>query len=120
MAHLRQGRARAWATETLTTIGEACRAVLRETLGKTISWALERATLDGWQPTRIKAHWHSANFAKVQIEHAVQPLFERYVKGKNPRSLNDSDPEGFGLFRGSRLTWKAWGTSSTKGVEDAT
>jgi DDE family transposase len=56
VAQLRQGRARAWATETLTTIGAACRAVLRETLGKTISWALERATLDGWQPTRIKAH----------------------------------------------------------------
>jgi hypothetical protein len=56
VAQLRQGRARAWATETLTTIGEACRAVLRETLGKTISWAIERATLEGWQPTRIKAH----------------------------------------------------------------
>jgi DDE superfamily endonuclease len=55
VAQLRQGRARAWATEPLTTIGEACRAVLRETLGKTISWAIERATLDGWQPTRIKA-----------------------------------------------------------------
>jgi DDE superfamily endonuclease len=56
MAQLRQGRARAWATETLTTIGEACRAVLREALGKTISWAIERATLDGWLPNRIKAH----------------------------------------------------------------
>ena len=56
MAQLRQGRARAWATETLTTIGEACRAVLRDTLGKTISWVIERATLDGWHPLRIKAH----------------------------------------------------------------
>jgi DDE superfamily endonuclease len=56
MAQLCQGRARAWATETLTTIGEACRAVLRETLGKTISWVIDRATLDGWQPNRIKAH----------------------------------------------------------------
>lgn len=56
ISQLRQGRARAWATETLTTIGEACRAVLRETLGKTISWAVERATLDGWQPNEIKAH----------------------------------------------------------------
>jgi hypothetical protein len=56
VAQLRQGRARAWATETLTTIGEACRAVLRETLGKTISWAIERATLEGWQPERIKTH----------------------------------------------------------------
>jgi hypothetical protein len=54
MAQLRQGRARAWATATLTTIGEACRAVLRDTLGKTISWVIERATLDGWQPMRIK------------------------------------------------------------------
>ena len=32
------------------------RAVLRDTLGKTIAWAIERATLDGWQPMRIKAH----------------------------------------------------------------
>jgi hypothetical protein len=44
------------ATETLTTIGEACRAVLRDTLGKTISWAIERVTLDGWHPNRIKTH----------------------------------------------------------------
>ena len=56
VSQLRQGRARAWATETLMTIGEACRSVLRETLGKTVSWAIERATLDGWQPNRIKAH----------------------------------------------------------------
>jgi hypothetical protein len=46
----------AWAQETLTTIGHACRAVLRGTLGKTITWAIERATLDGWQPEKIKAH----------------------------------------------------------------
>ncbi len=56
VAQLRQGRVSAWACETLTTIGEACRAVLRETLGKTISWAIERATLDGWNKERIKAH----------------------------------------------------------------
>jgi hypothetical protein len=56
VAQLRQGRVCAWASATLTTIGEACRAVLRETLGKTITWAIERATLDGWQPERIKAH----------------------------------------------------------------
>jgi hypothetical protein len=55
-AQLRQGRVSAWACATLTTIGEACRAVLRETLGKTITWAMERATLDGWQPERIRAH----------------------------------------------------------------
>ena len=56
VAQLQQGRVRAWAQETLTTIGEACRAVLRETLGKKITWAIERATLDGWHPERIKTH----------------------------------------------------------------
>ena len=56
VAQLRQGRGRAGAHETLTTIGEVCRAVMRETLGKTITWVIERATLDGWHPERIKPH----------------------------------------------------------------
>ena len=56
MAELRQGRVCAWAQERLTTIGQACRAVLRETLGKTITWAIERATLDGWPTEEIKSH----------------------------------------------------------------
>jgi hypothetical protein len=56
MAQLQQGRAREWAAAKLTTIGEACRAVLRETLGKTLTWALERATQEGWSPERIKTH----------------------------------------------------------------
>jgi hypothetical protein len=60
MTQLRQGRVSGWATEKLMTIGEACRAVLRETLGQTISWALERATLDGWEPARIVAHLNLA------------------------------------------------------------
>jgi hypothetical protein len=60
MAQLRQGRVSAWASETLMTIGEACRAVLRETLGQTISWAIERATLDGWAPEKIVAHLNLA------------------------------------------------------------
>ena len=56
LAQLQQCRVSAWAQTTLTTVGEACRAVLRETLGKTITWAIERATLDAWQPEKIKAH----------------------------------------------------------------
>jgi hypothetical protein len=56
MTQLRKGRVSGWVTEKLMTIGEACRAVLRETLEQTISWALERATLDGWEPARIVAH----------------------------------------------------------------
>lgn len=60
MAQLGQGRVSAWANETLTTIGEACRAVLRETLAQTIHWALERATLDAWEADRIIAHLNLA------------------------------------------------------------
>ena len=56
MAELQQGRAREWATVKLTTIGEACRAVLRETFGKTLTWAIERATEEGWKPERITAY----------------------------------------------------------------
>jgi hypothetical protein len=56
MAQLHECRVSAWAHTTLTTIGEACRAVSKETLGKTISWAIERATLENWQPQRIRAH----------------------------------------------------------------
>lgn len=56
VAELEQGRAREWARVKLTTIGEACRAVMRETLGKTIEWAVERAVSDKWECGRIKAH----------------------------------------------------------------
>lgn len=55
MRQLRQGRAREWALAKLTTIGEACRAALRETLGKTIDWALGRA-MQGWTREEIKVH----------------------------------------------------------------
>jgi hypothetical protein len=56
VSDMRQGRVSAWAHRMLTTVGEACRAVLRETLGKTITWAIERATADGWSHEHIKAH----------------------------------------------------------------
>ena len=55
MARRRQGRARDWAHSVLTTIGEACRAVSRETLSKTISWVVDQATI-GWTQERIVAH----------------------------------------------------------------
>ena len=50
-----QGRVREWAQAVVTTIGEACRRVLRETMGKTITWAIERAN-DGRSDERIKIH----------------------------------------------------------------
>ena len=55
MAQMRQGRARDWAHTVLTTIGEACRAVSRETLSKTISWVVNQTTI-GWTEQRIVAH----------------------------------------------------------------
>ena len=54
MRQLRQGRAREWARERLTTIGQACMAVLRQTLSDTISWVIERIENDGWNFHRVK------------------------------------------------------------------
>lgn len=41
---LGQGRAQDWALQKLTTIGEACRAMLRETLRTTLAWAIQQVT----------------------------------------------------------------------------
>jgi hypothetical protein len=56
MRQMRCGRARAWALERLTTIGQACRAVLRQTLGRTIDWVIDRVREDGWNDREIKDH----------------------------------------------------------------
>ena len=56
MRQLRQSRASAWALERLTTIGQACLAVLRQTLSQTLTWAIERIQSDGWSCDRVKAH----------------------------------------------------------------
>ena len=44
---LKNSRPYEWARITLNTIGEACRFVLKETLGKTISWVIEEITEKG-------------------------------------------------------------------------
>jgi hypothetical protein len=49
MAQLRQGRAKEWALHRLMTIGEACRAMVKETLRTTLTWAIEQVT-DRKQP----------------------------------------------------------------------
>jgi len=58
MRQLGQGHAYEWAFRKLTTIGEACRAILRETLRKTLSWAMERNNGDNpyWTKERVIAH----------------------------------------------------------------
>ena len=44
MGELKQGRAKEWAIHRLMTIGEACRAMAKETLRTTLSWAIEQVT----------------------------------------------------------------------------
>ena len=56
MSQLKQSHARAWALERLTTIGQACRAVLKESLSQTLEWVIERAEVDGWSFEKIKLH----------------------------------------------------------------
>lgn len=56
VSQLRQGHAYEWAYRKLTTIGEACRAVLAETLRTTINWAMERATQGTWSKEHVIAY----------------------------------------------------------------
>lgn len=44
MVQLKQNRAKDWAHCKLMTIGEACRAVTRETMRSTLDWAIEQIT----------------------------------------------------------------------------
>ena len=48
-------RAQEWADMRLTTIGQYCRAMMRETLGKTIAWVV-RQVQQGQSLSAIKAH----------------------------------------------------------------
>ena len=45
MSQLKQGHAKDWALCRLTTIGEASRAMLNETLRTTLAWVIEQATI---------------------------------------------------------------------------
>ena len=54
MTQLRHDRAQEWAHVRLMTIGESCRAMLRETLGKTIAWVVEQVQ-QGQSLPEIKA-----------------------------------------------------------------
>ena len=55
MRSLQQGRAQDWARRTLTTIGEACRAVKTETWARMIDWVVDKLTVDHWSVPDIKA-----------------------------------------------------------------
>jgi hypothetical protein len=55
MTELRQGRAKTWAHEWLTTIGQACRAVNAETLRTTLQWAIDQVTENSRKPQHVLA-----------------------------------------------------------------
>src|SRR5438045_8963495 len=55
MGQLRQGRAKEWALHRLMTIGQACRAMAKETLRTTLSWAIEQVTERGLSFERVVA-----------------------------------------------------------------
>ena len=56
MKQLRQGHAYEWAYQKLTTIGEACRAILRETLRTTVTWAINHVKEYAWSADQVMAH----------------------------------------------------------------
>lgn len=55
MRELHNARAKDWAQERLTTIGQACRAVANETLGTTIRWAITEITDKSRNPQHVMA-----------------------------------------------------------------
>jgi hypothetical protein len=55
MRALHQNRPQDWARRTLTTIGEACRAVKAETLEQVVDWIVAKLTVDHWSIPDIKA-----------------------------------------------------------------
>ncbi len=56
MRQLGQSRARGWALERLMTIGQACMAVLRQTLSDTLAWVIKRIEVDRWDYQKIRVH----------------------------------------------------------------
>jgi DDE superfamily endonuclease len=55
MRSLHQHRPQDWARQTLTTIGEACRAVKAETLERMIDWIADKLRGEQWSVSEIKA-----------------------------------------------------------------
>jgi hypothetical protein len=55
MRSLQQVRPPQGARRTLTTIGEACRAVKAETLAQVIDWIVEKLTVEHWSVPEMQA-----------------------------------------------------------------
>ena len=55
MQQLKNSRAKGWALQRLTTIGQACRAVANETLRATLEWAVAQINENSHKPLHIIA-----------------------------------------------------------------
>jgi len=55
MSQLRDSRAKDWALYRLTTIGEACRGVMHETLRTTLAWAIDQVTQNSQNREHVMA-----------------------------------------------------------------
>ena len=55
MRSLHQTHLYDWARRTLTTIGEACRAVKAETLERIVDWIVDKLTVENWSIPEMKA-----------------------------------------------------------------
>src|SRR5437763_8441018 len=67
MRSLQQVRPQHWARRTLTTIGEACRAVKTETLERVIDWIVEKLTMEHWSVPDIKAVLVQSSLCKSSV-----------------------------------------------------
>jgi hypothetical protein len=68
MGGLRQGRAKEWALHRLMTIGEACRAMIRESPRTTPTWAIEQVTGKNQPVGHVVAQLGlTCRFAKLQF-----------------------------------------------------
>jgi hypothetical protein len=55
MSQLRDNRSKDWALHRLTTIGEACRGVMHETLRTTLAWAIDQITKNSQNKEHVMA-----------------------------------------------------------------
>jgi hypothetical protein len=55
LPHMQGERVQGWSTALVATVGDACRGVLRDTLARTIRWAINKVTEHLWSPEKVCA-----------------------------------------------------------------
>ena len=55
LPHMQGDRVQGWSTALVSTVGDACRGVLRDTLARTIRWAIDKVTEHSWSSEKVCA-----------------------------------------------------------------